>query len=335
LAAATVQVTQGTGSTTLATGDVVDFGKAQRGTSATLHFKVLNQGTVQLTVDTVKVTGDRFSGPAGITAPLTLAPAASASFDVTFAPLVAGQQAGALQVGAKTFVLSGTGTDPPLPKPQLVMLQQTFTSAQQSVIGVKLSETARVSGAGDLRLVFQPLLTDGLDPAIQFLATGSRYATFTVTEGEDWARFDGATQISFQTGTTAGSLVFTARLGDNTDSATATVGTAAVAIVSTLGVRNGSSLEVQLSGYDNARSITQLTFTFYNQAGQTIAPGAIRYDATSDFKTYFAAAQKDAGGLFNLRAVFPVSGTASEISAVDVAVANSVGSTKPPRITFP
>jgi hypothetical protein len=335
LAAATVQLVAGTSTTTLTTGDVVDFGDVQRGTGTTLHFKVLNQNTGQLAIDTVKVTGDGFAGPAGITAPLTLAAAAAASFDVTFTPQGIGQQDGSLQVGAKLFVLRGTGTDPLLPKPQLVIAQQTFSSAQQSTIRVKLSETAQASGTGELQLEFQSLQSDALDPAVQFLSTGSRYATFTVTKGEEWARFDGATQISFQTGSTAGSLVFTAKLGDNSDSVTATVATAAPTIETTLGVRSGSILEVQLSGYDNARSISQLAFTFYNQSGQAIEPGTIHYDATSDFKTYFANSQKDVGGLFSLRAVFVVTGAAADISTVDVAVTNSVGTATPPRISFP
>src|SRR5581483_10773612 len=89
------------------------------------------------------------------------------------------------------------------------------------------------------------------------------------------------------------------------------------------GVRRVNDLDVSLAGFDNTYSISQLAFTFYDINGNMIPPGVIRFDATSNFQQYFGSTQ--VGGMFALRATFPVAGDATQVGSVDVQVANTAG----------
>jgi len=178
-------------------------------------------------------------------------------------------------------------------------------------------------------------LSSALDPAVLFPSTGNRFATFSVKEGESVARFNGQTSLLFQTGTTAGTLVFTAKLGDYTETASATIVPAIVGLDSVRGLRSGSSLEIQIVGYDNARSLSKLAFTFYDKSSGAVQPGQVTVDVTSALRNYFDSSQKEVGGVFLLRAVFPTTGDSSGINSVDVELTNSSGVARPARIQFP
>ena len=138
--------------------------------------------------------------------------------------------------------------------------------------------------------------------------------------------------MPFQTGTTAGTLTFTAQLGGATDRQTVTIPAAPVGITATQAVRSPGSIEVRVTGFDNTRTVGALTFTFYDAAGSPVAPGAIRADATADFARYFQTS--DLGGVFLLRALFPVTGDASGINTFEVQLTNSAGTARTARTAF-
>ena len=97
-------------------------------------------------------------------------------------------------------------------------------------------------------------------------------------------------------------------------------------------MRTAGGLEIRITGFDNTRSLGALAFTFYDAAGNPIAPGAIRTDAAADFASYFAGS--DLGGVFLLRAVFPVTGDASGVASCEATLTNSAGSAKTQRTFF-
>jgi len=103
-------------------------------------------------------------------------------------------------------------------------------------------------------------------------------------------------------------------------------------IGATQALRSATAVEIRISGFDNTRSLGPLSFTFYDAAGNPIAPGAIRTDDSPDFARYFAGS--DLGGVFLLRAVFPVTGDAGVIASCEATLANSAGSAKTPRTPF-
>jgi hypothetical protein len=163
------------------------------------------------------------------------------------------------------------------------------------------------------------------DSTVAF-ATGGRIFNFTVAPG------DTQVSVAFQTGTTAGTLVFNAQIGSATDQLTLPIPNAPTGIAAAQGTRAASSVEVEVTGFDNTRTIGALVFTFYDSTGSVLTPGGIQINSAADFTRYFSGT--DLGGAFLLRAIFPVTGDTSKIAACDVSVTNSTGTTKAPRISF-
>jgi len=191
-----------------------------------------------------------------------------------------------------------------------------------------------VTGTGTLTLAFHssvPGVAD--DSAVQFLSGPKRAATVTISPGDTVARFGSQSSIAFQTGSTAGTIVFTLSLPNATTQQVSLTISPTSVILDTVGaVRRVGNLDVSIIGLDNTYSASQLSFTFYDKNGTTIQPGVIRVDATSDFRLYFTASQ--VGGLFAMLATFPVSGDVSVVTGFDVQITNSVGATKTQKITF-
>ena len=91
----------------------------------------------------------------------------------------------------------------------------------------------------------------------------------------------------FQTGTTAGDLVITAELGGYSDQATIGIAPAAVHVDSGSALRGASTLVVEMSGFDNTRTVSQMVFTFYDGGGAPLPAAPIRVDVSADFRHWF------------------------------------------------
>ncbi len=322
---------EGTSGTVLSNGGTVDFGSVEHGSQATRRFELSNLTGQPLTVQQLAVSGAGFHGPTGAVTPLTLQPGERVSFEVAFAPQATGPAQGLFELAGRRFVLLGTGTEPDPPKPQIAVEPQTLRGAQQAKISVKLASASRTSVSGELSMQFQagvPGKTS--DPAVQFPATGQRTISFTVAEGEAVARFAGQPETEFQTGTTAGSIVFTVKLGPYTESLTVDVPNAPVVVDTARATRTAAGIEVRTTGFDTSRSATRLTFTFFDRQERAVAPGAIQVDGSQAFRQYFLTT--DFGSIFTLLAVFPVHGDASQIGAVEIELVNSLGATSSGRV---
>ncbi|HEV2690096.1 MAG TPA: choice-of-anchor D domain-containing protein [Bryobacteraceae bacterium] len=320
--------------TALANGSLIDFGSAVRGGSKPQTFLLTNQTKASLTVTGLSVTGPGFRGPLDVTAPISLAAGQSVSFRIAFEPQSSQPFTGTLVVDQRSFTLTGLGLDPPLPTASIVFGAQTPASAQQNSVTIPLSSASAVSGSGTLTLEFHPSVPGvSDDPAVVFVSGAKRNATVNISAGDTFGKFGTQSSIAFQTGTTAGTIVFTLTMPNSKQQASLTVSPAAISFDSTNGVRRASALDVSLIGFDNTYSASQIAFTFYDKKGATMQPGVIRVDASPDFRLYFAGSQ--VGGMFALLATFPVSGDATQVGSVDVQLANSVGVTKAQRITFP
>jgi hypothetical protein len=107
----------------------------------------------------------------------------------------------------------------------------------------------------------------------------------------------------------------------------------------TIGVDNATAtwragdLDIQVVGFDNTYSAGSMSFTFYDLAGNRIAPGPVAASFTSDFQAYFGSAP-GSGSAFQMRVDFPVIGTSQLIGSVDVQLSNAAGVTTIPRLTF-
>jgi hypothetical protein len=229
--------------------------------------------------------------------------------------------------------LAGTAIEPPLPRPVIVFDPPAPSSSQQVKIGVQLAEKSRANGTGRILAEFHPDV-EGYprDPAVMFLSTGSQEASFTVAAGDSTAKFDSLNEIVLQTGTTAGRLVIRAELGAHTEENLLVVAPASPGIDTVRASRGAGGVELYIAAFDNTRSAAQLSFTFFDQSGGAVQPGAIRLDARDEFQRYFQSSE--AGGVFSLRAIFPVTGDQSRIAGVEIEITNSAGTARSGRIGF-
>jgi hypothetical protein len=326
----TVAVKTSTGAVSLAAGDSIGFGEVACGSSATTRILFRNLTARDQAIPTLTIQGSDFrlaaAAPSGVLHSLE-----EAAADLLFTPSATGSLTGTFTAGNRSFVLSGTGLEVPLPTPSLSLTLAKTESGQQGSVAVGLSETARTSGAGTVTLSFEPLLAGVSDTAIVF-SNGTRTTAFSVASGDTQGHFGDYTAAAFQTGTSAGTLTVTVQLGTASVQQTIVIPPAAPAIDSVTATRTTAGLEIQIAGFDNTRSAGLLAFTFYTSAGTAIPPGTISADASAALGTYFQSS--DLGGLFLLTADFPVTGDTSTVAAVEVAVTNSTGTVKSARIQF-
>lgn len=304
----------------LAPGSTLDFGTLERGTTASRRYTIENRNAAPVEVKQVAAEGGGFRVAGAPVLPVTIAPRDSLSFEVVWDPQSAGPAEGVLNVNRLGFRPTGTATDPPFPRPKIALDTLALKSGQQARIAVRFDTLSRATGTGQLRLEF----VGQADPGFGFLAPASgRTVQFGVQKGQDLATFGNRADIDLQTGTTAGAIVITAVLGPYTEQSTVQLAPLTVQIDSARGTRTASTIELTVGGFDNTRTAGPLVFTFRDRGGQVLGAGAVRADAAAAFKNHFETA--NAGGLFFLRAVFPVAGAIAQIDSVDVEMPNSAG----------
>jgi hypothetical protein len=299
----------------------VDFASVVPGASAQFRVAIQNDTAMLLTIPAISVQGTDFALTTAVPSGQALAPHQAAEFGMAFKPHVTGAYQGTLILGDRSYPLLGTGIDPPLPKPIISLDLKQVASAQQGSLIVHFDAPAQSSGTGVATLDFH----GPADSAIAF-ASGGRSVTFQIAPGDLQA------VLPFQTGTSAGVMAFTAQIGGAIDQQFVTIAASAPGIAASQAVRSTSSVEIRVTGFDNTRTLGALSFTFYDVSGNVIAPGAIAADATSEFTSYFAGS--NLGGVFLLRAVFPVRGDPTQIAACETTLTNSAGSAKSQRTSF-
>jgi Abnormal spindle-like microcephaly-assoc'd, ASPM-SPD-2-Hydin len=309
----------------------LDFGSVQRGKTAA-HSIVVTNGTGASVVVNVGTTNAEFTvKPA---APqFQLDAGAQLSLEIDFVPSADGLQQGNLEINQLVYPLTGLGIDPPFPPPQLELDSAGYASSRQGKLTVQLGSPSQATGTGEVDIDFNPAEAGAnSDSGIQFLSTGTRAVTFNVNQGDTVAHFGSDTSVTFQTGTTAGNIVFTVKLGFFVGTKTLTIAPAVVGFDSNQAQRTSAGLDLRLAAFDNTRSTSSMTFTFFDQSGASLPPGAITVDASAALGHFFASS--DLGGVFGLHAFFPVNGNPAQVAAVEVKMTNSSGTAQTARLPF-
>ena len=310
------------GGQTLGVGGI-DFGSVEAGSTATRRVTVTNLTAAPLALPVVSVGGDAFSLPAP-PVPVLVPPAQATEFEIAFQPTGAGTWTGSLQIDDRAYPLSGVSIGVPLPHPSLAISLPDPQSARAGSISVVFDAPSRTAGSGSITLDFTPLAKGALDPAIQLGIVG-RWLPFTVAPGDT-----ALPAVNFQTGTTAGTIGFTVELGGATDRKTVDIPAAPVAILSAVATRTAGAIDLRITGFDNTRTAGAVTFTFFDSTGAALP--AIPVDYTADFARYFVLS--DAGGVFLLHSVFPVTGDLSKITGFAVQMMNAAGSATSGTVKF-
>ncbi|HTB12654.1 MAG TPA: choice-of-anchor D domain-containing protein [Bryobacteraceae bacterium] len=314
-----------------------NWGNVTVGSSVPCTFALQNLNPQAVTVAGIVVNGLGFTGPYGVTLPLTLQPGQSVSFSVNFTPPGANAYSGTLVIGPQSFAMSGTGQQALLPTPAFQFDSASYSSAQQGVLTVTIPGGSPVAATGYVNLTFTPataVVTD--DSEIVFLANGSRTIPFSVSPGSTTALLNGQGSATFQTGTTEGTIAFTlttaAAMTGNPPSIKFTIAGAKVMIDSTSASKERTGfLDITITGADNTYSAGAMSFSFFDISGNAIG-SAVGADFTSTFKTYYGG--KSAGSAFQALVSFPVIGSVATIGSITVTLTNAAGVANTGSLTF-
>jgi hypothetical protein len=165
------------------------------------------------------------------------------------------------------------------------------------------------------------------DPAVVFTATNGRQLQIDVANGATAGKYSGQTALTFQTGTTAGTLTFTLTFPNKAPySQSFTITPAQVQVSSISAVRQDPNLIITMTGYDNTYTLGKLGFLFYDAGGKPMTSQPLSVDAASAFKQLFFT-NNQAGGAFSLKASFPVTGKVTDVGSVAFTLMNSAGTT--------
>lgn len=305
----------------------IDFGNVQAGQLRLCNFYLQNPGAQDITIAAFQVTGSGFQMSMGPSAPFTIAAGGTTAFVITFTPNAAGFYNGSLAIATRTYALTGTAFNAPLPTPILEFDSGPFQSAQQRTLTMRLPTAASAAASGYVNLAFQPdtTIVTG-DTTVMFLATGTYSLPFSISQGSTQISINGQTSATFQTGTTSGQIRFTlSGISAGGGPTTITIPPAAMSIDTAIATKRTEDLDIQVIGFDNTYSAGAMTFTFFDTSSHAVPPGAIRADFTQDFLGFFTKTQT--GSMFQVRVSFPVLGDTSGIGSVDVQLNNSAGVT--------
>jgi hypothetical protein len=304
-------------------GELVAFPQVESGQTSEVRFLLQNPGGLKLPFPAVAISGAGFSfaeSPLGIT---ELGPGESFYVRVAFSPGASGRFEGLLQVGGKRFPLQGDALKPPAPAPEILLDTPVLRSGLQSHVTVRLAYPAREPVDGQLSM---RLRGGNTDPAMLFAGSGTQSAAFSVRPGDEELRF------AFQTGTTAGEIVFALQFGTHQREIAASVPAEPVTISTAGGARIADGLELRITAFDNTHATQEVAFTFFDAQGRAIAPGTQRVQASEVFASYYQGSKT--GGAFTLEARVPIAGNATQVHFAQVEFTNPAGAAATQRIVF-
>jgi hypothetical protein len=335
-------------------GDVVSFSPIAVGQTESMQFTIANAGTATASVVSAGVldtTGVFTAGNLGAL-PIQLAPNATTSFSIGFAPKATGLLTTSIVVNDQTFTLAGFASAPPaLPAYHFTGASGTLQPFAQPSLGLSLNTAYPIALTGTLALTVASSYFVA-DPAVQF-STGGLQVAFSIPANTLQAVFpSGSTQIQLQTGTIAGSIfvnpTFAIANGGavtpvNAPNLQLTVPAQAPTILTAgIAAESTTSLTLQIIGYTTTRSLGQARFTFTASSGVTLGASEVTVDLSGPSTLWFlSTASEAAGGQFDVEIPFDLSGGASganlsqSISGVSIVLANSTGNSNTVQVVVP
>jgi hypothetical protein len=335
--------TDGT-SVTLVPNGAVNFTNTAVGSTSAVNVRIENAGNRPATISSIAVAGAPFHIGQLPSLPAVIAPGESTVVALLAKPETLGLLSGTLQIDETRFTLRVSGAaPPPVPEVSIQSSGATVEALQQPAASVTIASPYHVDLTGKLSLAFaSESFSD--DPAIQF-PTGGRSIDFRIPAGTTEAMFaDGSKQISFQTGTVAGSITLSASLAVASVNVTPTPAPSRAFTIASgppriRGVqavpRAQGSLDLIISGYSTARSVASLHFTFAGTPGARLQTGSLTANAEPTFASWYESANsRQFGSLFIATVNLQIVGDLSTLDSITVTAANSRGSSAPVTVNL-
>jgi hypothetical protein len=237
----------------------VSFGNVATGSNATQQVVLTNTGNAAVQISKIAATGTGFSA-SGITTPVTLNPATSATLNVVFAPSTAASATGSVTVTSNangsplSIPLNGTGVQAGL------NVSPTNFSFGSVVDGQTRSQTFTIANTGTASLTISQLAVTGAGYSVSGLAMPKTLAAGTTT-----------TFNAVFAPTTAGSLSGSVAISSNAPKSPATVSLSGTGVAATVTLAaNPSSLSFGSVNAGNSSS-KSITLTNNGNAALTIS----------------------------------------------------------------
>jgi hypothetical protein len=278
----------------------------------------------------ISITDIQVSGPASLTATLTISPdAALGAHNV--AVVTAGGTSNALPL---TVVPAGLTFTYGLP--------QILNPAQQVPIDVGLESPSADTVTAKLTLTFKPNANNSSDdPNVMFINSEASMRTVDLTFEPN----SGTAQLSLpdgvlQAGTVAGTIELkmtdvhvagtpVTPAGDSFDVQIPRL----PPVITAVSIKNraASGFDVEVTGYSDSREIQSATFTFGAASGAKLLTVELHPDVTHVFSDYYGApASTDAGSAFVYLQHFIIKqGDVNAVASVTVTLTNAQGSSEP------
>lgn len=313
----------------LINGSTSDFGNVRLGESYIKSYRIVNRTDAPLMLAPPTLQGeiDSFFLLQAPESNRTVPPNGFYEFKAEFRPARTGLINATLTVDGRTIKLVSNGLEGEVPDFRLLPSAADVESVSQADARIEVVSAAAQALSGTLTLVFEGDV-GGMpdDTNIRFIATGNRSIAFTVPAGSTRALFAGGSSDAarFQTGAASGKIRLVAKLGQWERSAQLNIRSDAPKLASGSLRRGSGTLTVNVNGFDNMRSASTAVFFFFDTTGKQIGGASgIEAPVGDVFGTFFRASPT--GGVFQLRADFPVQGDVNAIESVQVALKNSLG----------
>jgi hypothetical protein len=329
----------------------VIFSQPPVGQSSQVTFTVQNTGTAPgniISIGTSRSSGstslpDVFSVANTPALPTSVAPGASLTFNVVFAPNNTGLATSNLLIDTAVFPLSGIGTAPvALPAYSFSGATGAQAPFQQPAVSLSLGSSYALPLTGVLVLTQDPG-TLAPDPSVQF-ATSGRSVAFTIPANSTDAIFsNGTKQIRLQTGSVASTITLTPSFAtqaglDLTPASPRTLQltvarTAPQLLTGSVVSKTATTFTLLLTGYTTSRSITGFQFQFTALPNVNLPLSKATLDASGASMLWFQnSTSQGFGGQFAVEIPFSIqvsSGTlaspVNDLQSVAVTATNDAG----------
>ncbi|MDZ7639207.1 MAG: choice-of-anchor D domain-containing protein [Bryobacterales bacterium] len=313
----------------LINGSTSDFGNVRIGEGFIKNFRIVNSTGQGVVIAPPTLAGETASWFL-VQAPesnRSVPPDGFYEFKVEFRPVRTGLINATLAVDGRTIKLVGNGLAGTVPDFRMLPSATDLDSASQAELRIELVSAAAQPVSGTLSLVFEKDVGEMPDDAnIRFVATNSRSIAFTVPAGTTKAQFAGASSelALFQTGTASGKIRLVATLAQWEHSVQLNIRSDAPKLASGNLQRASGTLTVSVSGFDNTRSASLAVFRFFDADGRAIGTASGVEATVGDiFGAFYRSSTT--GGLFAMRAAFPIQGDVNAIARVDIQLRNKLG----------
>lgn len=221
----------------------------------------------------------------------------------------------------------------PLPALAINLSPTSTGYLQQPAMTITVASAYPDEIDGNVTLTFASF-ESGTDNSIQF-SNASNTVNFTIPAGSTQANFSGAPNITFSTGSIAGTITLVANVTApqtaNSVATQAITNQPTVPFISSVTLnQTPGGVTVVITGYSSAENVESGTFNFSLSSNASITTNDITVSVSPQFQAYYSNSSSYAtGSEFTLSVPFAITGNPNDLTGVTVTLLNIRGASNP------